>query len=102
MGKLTTEEFENFFKQKEKVDMIAELAEQIDVKPNEYIFRELVNKISFEEEDYEDFIYYLITKHNVHGELNQMLGHIEDHIDYENGRSEAVADYVRRVSRSVW
>jgi len=102
MEKLTHEEFENFFKQKAKVDRIGELARQIDLKPNEYIFRELVNKVSFEEEDYEDFVNYLITKNDLHGELNQILGHIEDHIDYENGRCEARADYARRISGSVW
>lgn len=96
------DKIECFLKQSIKVDNIKELATQIDLKPNEYLFRELVNKINFEEEEFEELINFLVRKYDVHGELNEILGHLEDKIDFDNGQDEMTIQYKKRVSESVW
>ena len=113
---ITDEEFKYFFLQQLKVRKIQELSEQIDVKPNEYLFRELVNKINFDEEEFEELINFIITKYNVHRELNQILGQLEDNkvlkannlvyqdeiIDCDGGQDEITIQYKKRISESVW
>ena len=99
---ITDEEFKNFFLQQLKVRKIQELSEQIDVKPNEYLFRELVNKINFDEEEFEELINFIITKYNVQGELNDILGHLEDRIDHDTGQDEMTIQYKKRIAESVW
>jgi hypothetical protein len=93
---------EDFLKKSIKVDNIKELATQIDLKPNEYLFRELVNIINFEEEEFEELINFLVRKYDVHGELNEILGYLEDRIDFDNGQDGMTIQYKKRISESVW
>jgi len=93
---------EDFLKKSIKVDNIKELATQIDLKPNEYLFRELVNIINFDEEEFEDLINFLVRKYDVHGELNEILGYLEDRIDFDNGQDGMTIQYKKRISESVW
>jgi len=93
---------EDFLKKSIKVDNIKELATQIDLKPNEYLFRELVNIINFDEEEFEELINFLVRKYDVHGELNEILGYLEDRIDFDNGQDGMTIQYKKRISESVW
>jgi len=101
-GNITDDEYYNFFSQKPRVVRVQELAEQIFDNPNEYLFRQLVSNIDFEEEDFEELIHFMITKNDVLSELKEIQDHLEDKIDYDNGNDEAKRDYIRRISESIW